>query len=125
MQKLVQDELSPEEQQQIQHEVHLLLAAYNTGDPDDDVSWPKYSALLGHLGPAKVPTARPRRTRFAIRMLRYLFSSGDYHSAQTLAADFITEWSCQDGGRHPDVIEVQLAQTNTLRELGNYTEASR
>jgi len=125
VQKLVQDELSPEEQQQIQHEVHLLLAAYNAGDPDDDTSWPKYSALLGHLGPAKVSDCQSPAVRaFAIRMLRYLFSSGDYHSAQTLATDFIDKWSAKTGPQHPDVIEVQLAQTNTLRELGNYAEAS-
>src|SRR3569833_777921 len=57
-------------------------------------------------------------------MQRYLFSSGDYHSAQTLATDFIDKWSAKTGPQHPDVIEVQLAQTNTLRELGNYAEAS-
>ncbi|GLY81605.1 FxSxx-COOH system tetratricopeptide repeat protein [Actinoallomurus iriomotensis] len=125
VQKLVQDELSPEEQEQIQHEVHLLLAAYNAGDPDDDTSWPKYGDLLGHLAPAKVSDCPTREVRaFAIRMLRYLFSSGDYHSAQTLADDFIERWSAESGSQHRDVIEVQLAQTNTLRELGNYEEAS-
>jgi hypothetical protein len=125
VQKLVQDELSPEEQEQIQHEVHLLLAAYNAGDPDDDTSWPRYSDLLGHLAPAKVSDCPAREVRaFAIRMLRYLFSSGDYHSAQTLADDFIERWSAESGPQHRDVIEVQLAQTNTLRELGNYEEAS-
>ncbi|MFB9832271.1 FxSxx-COOH system tetratricopeptide repeat protein [Actinoallomurus acaciae] len=125
VQKLVQDELSPEEREQIQHEVHLLLAAYNAGDPDDDTSWPKYGDLLGHLAPAKVADCPTREVRaFAIRMLRYLFSSGDYHSAQILAADFIDRWSVESGPQHRDVIEVQLAQTNTLRELGSYEEAS-
>ena len=125
VQKLVQDELSPEEQQRIRHEVHLLLAAYNAGDPDDDTSWPKYSKLLGHLAPAKVSDCQAPEVRdFAIRMLRYLFSSGDYHSAQTVADDFIEQWSAESGHEHPDVIQVQLAQTNTLRELGEYDAAA-
>jgi len=126
VQKLVQDELSPEEQQLIRHEVHLLLAAYNAGDPDDDTSWSNYSGILGHLAPAKVSDCQvPEVRAFAIRMLRYLFSSGDYHSAQRLANDFIEQWSVESGREHPDVIAVQLAQTNTLRELGDYEAASR
>jgi tetratricopeptide (TPR) repeat protein len=125
VQKLVQDELSPEEQERIQHEVHLLLAAYNAGDPDDDTSWPNYSDLLGHLAPAKVPDCQvPEVRNFAIRMLGYLFSSGDYHSAQTVAGDFIEQWSAESGPQHPDVIGVQLAQTDTLRELGEYDAAA-
>jgi hypothetical protein len=125
VQKLVQDELPPEEQARIQHEVHLFLAAYNAGDPDDDTSWRNYSALLGHLTPAKVPDCRvPEVRSFAIRMLSYLFSSGDYHSAETMARDFIEQWSAESGPQHPDVIAVQLAQTNTLRELGDYDAAA-
>lgn len=125
VQKLVQDELSPEEQGQIQHEVHLLLAAYNAGDPEDNTRWKSYSGLLGHLAPARVPDCTVPEVRdFAIRMLRYLFSSGDYHSAQTVADDFIERWSAESGPQHPDVIGVQLAQTNTLRELGEYSAAT-
>ena len=125
VQKLVQDELSPEEQEQIQHEVHLLLAAYNAGDPDDDTSWPNYSGLLGHLAPARVSDCQvPDVRAFAIRMLRYLFSSGDYHSAQRLAGDFMDQWSAVSGAEHPDVIEAQLAKTDTLRELGEYAAAT-
>jgi hypothetical protein len=126
VQKLVQDELSPEEQRQIQHEVHLLLAAYNVGDPDDDTSWPKYSALLGHLVPSKVSDCQAPEVRaFAMRMLYYLFRSGDYHSAQSMAEDFIEQWSAESGPEHTDVLQVQLAQTNTLLELGRYEDASK
>ncbi len=125
VQKLVQDELSPEEQERIQHEVHLLLAAYNVGDPDDDTSWPGYSVLLGHLTPSKIADCQVPEVRgFAIRMLRYLFGSGDYRTAQIVANDFIKQWSIESGTDHPDVIQVQLAQTNTLRELGEYDAAT-
>ena len=125
VQKLVQDELSAEEQRQIQHEVHLLLAAYNAGDPEEDTSWPKYSDLLGHLAPSRVSDCQvPAVRRFAMRMLHYLFRSGDYHSAQTVASEYVEQWSAESGPEHPDVIEARLAQADTLRELGDYEAAA-
>ncbi|MGH3392488.1 MAG: FxSxx-COOH system tetratricopeptide repeat protein [Actinomadura sp.] len=125
VQKLVQDELSPEDRHRIQHEVHLLLAAYDAGDPDDETTWAKYSQLVGHLRPSRIRDCRhPEVRAFAIRMFRYLSSSGDYQSAQTVAEDFIKRWSSETGPEHPDVIRVQLEQTNILRELGEYDAAA-
>jgi len=124
VQKLVQDELPPEEQERFQHEVHMLLAAYDAGDPDDEKTWPKYSRLLGHLTPAKVADCATSEVRaFAIRMLRYLYGSGDYQSAQIVAEDYIQRWSAQSGPEHADVIRVKLEQTNVLREVGRYDAA--
>jgi Tetratricopeptide repeat/NB-ARC domain len=125
VQKLIQDELSLEEQQRIQHEVHLLLAAYEAGDPDDTANWPKYKNLLAHLAPAKVSDCQVAEVRaFAIRMLRYLTGSGDYRTAQAVANDFTQKWSAESGPEHPDVVRMRLEQTNTMRELGNYGEAA-
>lgn len=125
VQKLVQDELSPEEQAEMQHEVHLLLASYNPGDPDDDTVWGEYSNLLGHISPSRISECREPEVRaFAIRMLRFLFSSGDYDSARKVAEDFIEKWSADSGSEHPDVIRVKLELTNTLRELGEYDTAT-
>ncbi|MFB4305864.1 FxSxx-COOH system tetratricopeptide repeat protein [Actinomadura sp. GTD37] len=125
VQKLVQDELSPEERQRIQHEVHLLLAGYDAGDPGDEVNWPKYAALLGHLEPSGVAgSAVPEVRGFAVRMLRYLFGSGDYESARKVADGYIEHWGAESGPEHPDVILVKLELTNTLRELGQYDAAT-
>ena len=125
VQKLVQDELSPEDQELYRREVHLLLAAYDAGDPGDETSWPKYSSLLGHLAPTKISnSAVPEVRRFAIRMLRALLGSGDYQSARIVAEDFIERWGADSGVDHPDVVRVKLEQTNVLRELGSYEQAS-
>jgi tetratricopeptide (TPR) repeat protein len=125
VQKLVQDELSPEEQGRIQHEVHLLLAAYDIGDPDENTNWPAYGSLLGHLGPAKVADCWVSDVRdFAIRMLSYQTISGDYQSAQSVADDFIHKWSSESGFEHPHVIRAQLEKSNILREMGRYDEAA-
>jgi tetratricopeptide (TPR) repeat protein len=125
VQKLVQDELSPADQERFRHEVHLLLAAYAAGDPGDQASWPKYSNLLGHLGPAKIAESDvPEVRSFAIRMLRALLSSGDYQSARLVAEDFIKRWSDGSGAEHPDVVRVKLEHTNVLRELGEYEQAT-
>lgn len=125
VQKLVQDELSPADQERYRREVHLLLAAYDAGDPSDESSWPRYSSLLGHLTPAKIADSDvPEVRRFAIRMLRALLGSGDYQSARLVAQDFIKRWSGASGTDHPDVVRVKLEQTNVLRELGQYEQAT-
>ncbi|HEU5161307.1 MAG TPA: FxSxx-COOH system tetratricopeptide repeat protein [Streptosporangiaceae bacterium] len=125
VQKLVQDELSLEDQEHYRREVHLLLAAYDAGDPDDETSWPKYSSLLGHLAPTKIGDSDvPEVRAFAIRMLRSLLSSGDYQSARIVAEDFIDRWSAESGVEHPDVVRVKLEHTNVLRELGEYDQAT-
>jgi tetratricopeptide (TPR) repeat protein len=125
VQKLVQDELSIEVQERYRREVHLLLAAYDAGDPDDETSWPKYSSLLGHLAPAKIADSDvPEVRAFAIRMLRSLLSSADYQSARFVAEDFIKRWSVASGAEHPDVVRVKLEHTNVLRELGEYDQAT-
>lgn len=124
VQKLVQDELPPADQERFRHEVHLLLAAYAAGDPDDETNWPTYSTLLGHLSPAKIADSDvPEVRAFAIRMLRALLSSGDYQSARFVAEDFIQRWAAVSGDEHPDVIRVKLEQTNVMRELGEYEQA--
>jgi tetratricopeptide (TPR) repeat protein len=125
VQRLVREEMSEEEQELIQHEVHLLLAGYAAGDPEDESSWPRYSRLLGHLEPCKIANCtKPEVRKFAIRMLRYLFNSGDYKSAEIAANDFIEQWSDQTGPEHPDVIRIKLERTNILRELGQYDAAA-
>jgi hypothetical protein len=124
VQKLAQDELSPADQERFRHEVHLLLAAYAAGDPNDEKSWPKYSSLLGHLGPAKIADCDvPEVREFAIRMLRSLLNSGDYQSAQLMAEDFIQRWSAASGAEHLDVVRMKLEQANVLRELGEFEQA--
>ncbi|TDB91112.1 tetratricopeptide repeat protein [Actinomadura sp. KC216] len=125
VQKLVQDELSPEERKRNQHEVHLLLAAYELGDPNDESNWPKYAGLVGHLGPAAVADCRVSEVRaFAIRMLRYLWNSANYTSATSVAKGLIDTWSAASGPEHPDVIRAKFEHTNTLRELGRYDEVT-
>ncbi|GAA1884069.1 FxSxx-COOH system tetratricopeptide repeat protein [Actinomadura bangladeshensis] len=125
VQRLVQDELSPEEQRRIRHEVHLLLAAYDAGDPYDEETWPKYGALSGHLTPAGIAGCEAPEVRaFAIRMLRYMFGSGDYDSARKTAENFIEKWGADSGPEHPDVIRMKLELTNTLREVGEYDTAT-
>jgi hypothetical protein len=125
VQKLVQDELSPADQERFRHEVHLLLAAFAADDPDEETNWPTYSSLLGHLTPAKIADSEVTEVReFAVRMLRALLSSGDYQSARLVAEDLIQRWSTASGPEHPDVVRVKLEQTNVLRELGQYDAAT-
>ncbi|MEU5877395.1 FxSxx-COOH system tetratricopeptide repeat protein [Spirillospora sp. NPDC047279] len=125
VQRLVQDELSIDEQRRIRHEAHLLLAAFEAGDPDDSANWPRYGSLLGHVTPSLVAECSDAKVRaFAVNVLRYLFRSGDYRSAQSVATDFTERWSRDSGPEHADVIRAQLEHANILRELGEYEAAT-
>jgi hypothetical protein len=126
IQKLVQDEVPPDEQARIRHEVHLLLAAYGSGDPYEANNWPRYSSLFGHVGPARIVECRAAEVReFAVRLVNFLFASGDYRAARTIADEYLTRWSEDSGPEHPDVLNLRLALADTLREMGEYQEAGR
>lgn len=124
IQKLVRDELPLEEQERIQHEVHLLLAAFGSDDPDDSKNWDTYLPLLGHLEPVEIAKCMdPEVHAFAIRIIRYLFATGDYSSARRYSEIFLESWAAESGELAPDVLRLRLELANILRELGNYAEA--
>ncbi len=122
VQALLRDELSAAEQEQIRHEVHLLLTtAVITRDPDDNRHWDRYLELLAHAGPSRVTRCHdPAVRKFCLDIVRYLYSSGNYGTGRSFVEELIQEWERSPGTGFRDVLVAKRHLGIVLRELGEY-----
>lgn len=126
VQALLRDDLPPKEQEELRHEVHLLLANYAPKDPDDTASWSRFAGLIAHLEPTKVAdSTEPAVRELAINAVRYLYLQGNYRSARELAQNLMRTWSGQSGERHVDVLRVRRHLGTILWQLGEFSESER
>ena len=124
IQALLRDELSADQQEMFRHEVHLLLAGAAPADPDDEAQWDRFRELVPHLVPARVTTsAEPELRDFALRMIRFLFLTGQFAAAREFAEECVRQWTAQSGPDAPDVIAVQRYLGDILRDSGEYHAA--
>ena len=122
VQALLREELSADEHAAFRHEVHLLLAAAAAPyKPDDTSSWPRYSELLGHVTPARVALCPdPSIRRFALDVVRYVYTSGDFESARELVGGFLERWRADSGDDDQHVLAAQRHLGIIVRELGDF-----
>ncbi len=121
IQALVREDIGMEEQARFRHDVQLLLAGAAPADPTDEGRWPDFAALVPHMIPAQVHESQDPEVRaFALKMVRYLHSSGNYPSARDFAKSFITRWTADSGENHPDVLKAEWYLGDALRALGDY-----
>ncbi|GAA3023302.1 FxSxx-COOH system tetratricopeptide repeat protein [Streptosporangium longisporum] len=124
VQALLRDELSEEEKESFRREVHLLLAMTAPKRPDDNALWPRYGELLSHMKPAVVEANDdPRVRRFALRMVRFLYSSASFKLAVDLVERLIVRWRADSGDDDEYVLSAQRHLGLVLRELGDYKTA--
>lgn len=124
IQKLLRDELTAEESGEIRHEVHLLLAAADPGDPDEFANWLKYADLLAHAGPSLVLECRePDGRRLARNLVRWLYVVGDFSTAQTFAEEALARWTADSGEDDADVLMMSRHLGNVLFARSYYHDA--
>ena len=100
IQRLIRDELPPDDQYKLRHEVHLLMAAADPGDPDAIENWPKYDELLAHVGPSEAVTCRSDEVRqLTQNIVRYLYITGNYTEALERATAALDRWT-EDSGEN-------------------------
>jgi hypothetical protein len=124
IQALLRDELNLDEQAAYRHEVHLILTAAAPNDPDDDELWPRFAELVAHVAAPATELAQcrdPAVRAFALKVVRYLYRSGDNASSQLFAERFIAQWTKDSGSDDPTVLDAQRHLGNVLRELGQYS----
>jgi tetratricopeptide (TPR) repeat protein len=126
IQALIRGELSPSEQMDYQHEVHLLVAAGAPADPNDRKLWPRFAQLVPHvLAPAAdfEGCHHPEVRRLVLNMIRYLYASGDRSLCRSVCERFGTRWEHDSGPDDPHVLSAQRYLGNALRELGQIQAA--
>lgn len=124
VQSVVRDGLGDERARQARHDVHLLLAAADPGDPDDFDNWSRYEELRGHMDQSSVegcPDAAVRR--FILNMVRYLRIVGDPVAARALADRALAHWPATDADAVPMHLALGRSKVDALSALGSYAEA--
>jgi tetratricopeptide (TPR) repeat protein len=128
VQALLRAELSPDEREEYQRDVHLIMAAATPDNPDDRSKWPSFQGLLPHVAAegTGLPQSREPKVRdLALRMMRYADQSGDYPSCITLAERFIEQWREDSGPDSPDVLRAQRHLGNAQRNMGDFQQAAK
>jgi hypothetical protein len=117
---------SADEQREVRHEVHLLLAEGAPADPENITMWRSFSELLPHIGPCRLAgcTEGPPRA-FAIDIVRYLYRLGDYQSAKMFAQEFNEKWTEASGTTNAEILQLRRHLSAVRWQLGEYAESSR
>jgi tetratricopeptide (TPR) repeat protein len=124
IQRLIRNELEADDRLKMRHEVHLLLAASDPGEPGNIANWPKYAELLGHVGPAEIVTCEADWVRgLSQNIVGYLLITGDYSSALASADKALEEWSSKSGESDKSVLVMARLKAQILRALGRYRES--
>jgi tetratricopeptide (TPR) repeat protein len=124
IQRLIRDDLDKDTRFRLRHEVHMLLAATDPGDPDEIENWPKYQDLLAHVGPSEVVECRtPEVRRLAQNIVRYLYITGNYSSALSSADKALARWTEDSSQDDPYVLIMTRLKVQVLQALARYQEA--
>jgi tetratricopeptide (TPR) repeat protein len=126
VQALIRDELDPQEQATYRKDVHRILVEAAPDNPADDALWWRYQQLLPHVTSGTTGVAEsqdPKVRGFVLDILRYLYSSGDFVSCETLTRRFIDRWTTDSGPDDRWVLGAQRQYGDVLRQLGRYPES--
>ncbi len=122
--RVIRDTFTVEESLEMRHEVHLLLAAADPGEPDDFDKWSRYRDLLAHVDSSFVLEChQPELRRLARNIVRYLYVAGDFSAARSFAEGALEQWSADSGEDNPDVLIVRRHLGTVLWALGDYPAA--
>jgi tetratricopeptide (TPR) repeat protein len=124
IQRLIRDELAPDDHFNLRHEVHLLLAAADPGGPDKVENWQKYADLLAHVGPAEALICRVHEVRKLVQnVVDYLYSTANYTSALSSAEQALAIWTRDSGQDDVDTLIMNRLKSQILRGLARYQES--
>ncbi|RSN58022.1 cytochrome C [Actinomadura sp. WAC 06369] len=123
IQALLRDEIAAPVRQRIRDDVHRLLveaAPLEVTPP----TWPRYAELLGHIVPAEVSESQDPKVRdFAVKIVQYLYNSGDYSLGRRVAELFLDRWVADTPEGDPQVLRLRFYFANVLRALGDFGAA--
>jgi hypothetical protein len=127
-QAMLRDELDGEERESYRREAQHILTSGAPRDPDDDTMWSRFEELVPHVASAvlELPRSRDPYVRaFALKMMRYLYLSGDVPGCLALAERFIEQWTADSGPDDESVLWALVYLGDASRALGRHREAGR
>ncbi|MFD7564770.1 FxSxx-COOH system tetratricopeptide repeat protein [Streptomyces tendae] len=128
MHRLVQavlfNQMSEQEQEDTYHLTHVLLAAADPQEPEDNDNWRRYSELRPHIRPTRAVECDHREVRdLVINEIRYLYLHGDYTGGTELAEFARKEWQQRLGDDHPQTMRTTRSYATLIRNFGRFDEA--
>lgn len=124
VQAVLQNQMSPQEQEDTYHLTHVLLAAADPQEPEDNTNWRRYAELRPHIRPTRAVECDHREVRdLVINEIRYLYLHGDYTGGTELAEFARKEWQERLGDDHPQTMRVTRSYATLIRNFGRYEEA--
>ncbi|GAB2820606.1 hypothetical protein GCM10027176_26230 [Actinoallomurus bryophytorum] len=126
VQALLREQVGAADQASLRHDVHILLVRGAPPRADEGGQWPRFGELVPHLEPARVIESDDRSVRdFVLKVVRYLYQSGNRQAAQSMVEDFLRRWQDKTGeGNDRLLLTAQSHRADILRELGDYAQAA-
>ncbi|MFD9122962.1 FxSxx-COOH system tetratricopeptide repeat protein [Streptomyces bottropensis] len=124
IQRVLRDQLTPEEQTGMRQRAHAVLGQANPKVPDESDSWRRYAALLPHLWPTRAEESDHLPVRnWICDTVRYLWRSGDADTANRTAERVLQSWQPHFGEDDALVLRLRTELGNALRDQGRLPEA--
>ncbi|MFJ8938672.1 FxSxx-COOH system tetratricopeptide repeat protein [Streptomyces sp. NPDC102365] len=124
VQRVLVDQMSPDEQKSMRHAAHQLLVHADPRNPQRIPHWSRYSDLLPHVQVSNaVECGDPWTRRLVLNELRFLVARGDFSGAQSFSERARSCWADRLGQEHADVLAADQVRAEALRCRGRYTDS--
>ncbi|MEV5970900.1 FxSxx-COOH system tetratricopeptide repeat protein [Streptomyces sp. NPDC051921] len=125
VQAVLVNRMSPQQQADMRHGAHLLLADANPNSPGSRELWPRYQSLLPHVVMSRAVECESPWVRGLIRgMVEFLFVWGDHAGSAKMAREALEIWTEKFGEEDQQTLEMAKWLAFMLRTLGEYQEAA-
>lgn len=123
---VVIDQLSPDEQADMRHAAHLLLAGGNPGNPAGSAQWPRFHALLPHVRVSEIVGCEDEWARqLAIDIIEFQYFWGDQMGCREFAAEVVDRWNTMLAPEDTQILKAARWLGHVERYLGNFDAAAR
>ncbi|MCK9893017.1 FxSxx-COOH system tetratricopeptide repeat protein [Frankia sp. AgB32] len=124
VQAVIRDDLAPPRRADVSRRVQAILAAADPGTPDDPASWPRYSLLRPHIGPAGAALSdSPEVSGLVANVVRSLYTQRDHSGCRELAQETLEIWRSILGEDDQRTLKLALDLADSLRALGHPEQA--
>ncbi|MFD4501915.1 FxSxx-COOH system tetratricopeptide repeat protein [Streptomyces sp. NPDC058457] len=125
VQAVLVNRMSPQQQADMRHGAHLLLADANPNSPGSRELWPRYQQLLPHIVVSRAVECDSPWVRGLIRdVVEFLSIWGDFDGAVSLAREAMQVWTGKFGAEDQQTLEMAKWLAFLLRRVGEYEEAA-